>query len=89
MVKYVGCVDLPGICLKYYVFGNQREGFGVRITSSNGESSDQYVSQNLFSVLDLARKLKRCSVFPENLIEIIEDIQYSEAFIEESRKLSI
>ncbi|MCI1956646.1 MAG: DUF6514 family protein [Oscillospiraceae bacterium] len=76
MVKFLGSADLPGVCLKYYVFGNHREGYGIRILRANGECANQYVSRKLSEVLDLAYQLRRCSVFPDNLGEILEDLQY-------------
>lgn len=76
MVKYVGCVNLPGFCLKYYVYGNPRLGYGIRIRNMSGEKSGCIVSRDLLKVFDLARRLMRCVVFPENLEEIISDFQY-------------
>lgn len=76
MIKYVGCADMPGICLKYYVFGNRREGYGIKITQTESESTNQYVSRNLLKVLNLASQLCRCKVFPANLCEILEDLNY-------------
>jgi hypothetical protein len=31
MFRFVGCADMPGICLKYYVFGDRKKGYGVKI----------------------------------------------------------
>ena len=76
MVKYVGCTEFPGFRLKYYVYGNQRIGYGIRIRSLSGETACCRVSRDLLKVFDLARRLMRCSVFPENLEEIIVDFQY-------------
>lgn len=78
MIKYVGCADLPGICLKYYVFGDRRKGYGIKITQRESESTGQYVSRNLLKVLNLANQLCRCKVFPTNLCEILEDLNYEE-----------
>lgn len=77
MLKYVGCADMPGICLKYYVFGNHRKGYGIKIIRTETESVDMYVSRNLMKVLDLADQLCRCQVFPTNLCEILEDMKYA------------
>lgn len=76
MIKYVGCADMPGICLKYYVFGNRRKGYGIKIIRTEEESVGLYVSRNLLRVLDLANQLCRCKVFPSNLCEILEDMNY-------------
>lgn len=77
MKKYVGSADIPGICLKYYVSGNRWHGYEIYISEENVESIHRYVSRNLCYVLDLANKLCRCSVFPSNLCEILEDLTYS------------
>lgn len=74
MTKFVGSADIPGKVLKYYVFGNRKSGFGVRICSGE-ETSEQLFSRNLSETLALAEQLKRCTVFPFNLSEIIEDMQ--------------
>ena len=76
MIKYVGCADMPGICLKYYVVGNRRKGYRIKISRAEAESEDRYVSRNLLKVLDLASQLCRCKVFPTNLCEILEDLNY-------------
>lgn len=88
MVKFLGSADLPGVCLKYFVFGNHRDGYGVRILEGNGECADQYVSRKLSEVLDLASKLRRCSVFPDNLGEIMEDLLYAKTTNGTNRTLS-
>ena len=75
MIKCIGSAELPGVYLRYYVFGNRRSGYGIRIAKANEECT-QYVSKNLLKVLDLARKLRRCTVFPYNLREIIDDLQF-------------
>lgn len=86
MVKFLGSADLPGVSLKYYVFGSRRSGYGIRILRDNGECVNQYVSRRLSDVLDLACQLRRCSVFPDNLSEILEDLQYSEVLPEEKNE---
>lgn len=77
MVRYIGRAEVPGFCLKYYVLGNPKTGYSIRIMEQNQENSCHYVSGNLFEVLQLAAKLRRNLVFPTNLCEIIEDLQYS------------
>jgi hypothetical protein len=77
MLKCVGKTNLSGFRLKYYVFGSHKEGYGVRIVKINAESACQYISRNLTLVLDFARKLHRCSVFPTNLHEIADDLDCS------------
>ena len=79
MVRYVGNADIPGVCLKYFVFGNRRCGYSIRITEESGGCEHCYVSSKLSEVLDLAYKLRKCSVFPENLREILEDLQFVKA----------
>lgn len=76
MIKYIGSSEVPGVFLRYYVFGDRKNGYSIQITERNDEKSCQYVSRNLFQVLELADKLRRNSVFPCNLGEIMEDLQY-------------
>lgn len=76
MFRFIGCADIPGICLKYYVYGNRRKGYGIKITCSNSDCTEQFISRNLLRVLDLANQFCRCKVFPENLCEILEDLKY-------------
>lgn len=87
MVKFLGSADLPGVCLRYYVFGNHREGYGIRILKDNGECANQYVSRKLSEVLDLASRLRRCSVFPDNLREILEDLEYGQVMDDTKRDI--
>lgn len=76
MVRYIGSIEIPGFYLRYYVYGNLQTGYGIRIRSMPGETACYVVSRDLLSVFGLARRLMRCSVFPENLEEIIADFQY-------------
>lgn len=76
MVKFVGCIELPGFCLRYYVYGNARQGYGVRICSISGEAACRVVSRDLLTVVGFARRLMRCMVFPGNLDEVIDDFRY-------------
>ena len=76
MVKFVGNADIAGRILKYYVFGNRKTGYWVRICSGE-EVSEHFFSRNLSETLALAEQLRRCTVFPFNLSEIIEDIAIS------------
>lgn len=78
MLKFLGNAQLSGFGLKYYVFGNRRDGYSIRITEKSGTKAEQYVSRRLIETVRLAYKLRRYSVFPENLSEILEDIHYSE-----------
>lgn len=81
MVRFLGYARLPGFCLKYFVFGNNRNGYCIRIVEKddNWESQvEQYVSKKLSDTLFLAYKLRRCSVFPENLPEILEDLRFDQ-----------
>lgn len=78
MFRFVGCADIPGICLKYYVYGDRRKGYGIKIIRSENDFVGLSVSRNLFKVLDLACQLRRCKVFPENLCEILEDLAYDD-----------
>lgn len=76
MIKFIGHADIPGKVLKYYVFGTRKSGYWVRICSSE-ETSEQFFSRNLSETLALADQLRRCTVFPFNLSEIIEDMKIS------------
>jgi hypothetical protein len=77
MVKYVGRAEITGYCLKYYVVGTPKRGYCIRIIEQSREKSCHYISGNLLETLQLAAKLKRNQVFPGNLREIMEDMQYS------------
>lgn len=79
MVRYLGSADVPGVNIKYFVFGNRRHGYSVRISEENGECEYRFVSPKLSEALDLANRLRRCTVFPENLSEILEDLQFAKA----------
>lgn len=77
MIKYIGCTDILGFCLKYYVYGDFRRGYGVRIKEVGScEDASLFISRNLSKALDLARVLHRCSVFPCHLGEIAEDLRF-------------
>lgn len=78
MRKCVGNIELYGKRLEYYVFGSRKAGYGVEITETYIERANQIVSPNLTRALNLARKLRRCSVFPANLSEIAEDLTYKD-----------
>lgn len=75
MNKYVGNFELPDMCIKYYIFGDCRRGFGIRIVKNETECADEIVSRNIFRTYRLAKLLCRCSVFPGNLCEIVEDLR--------------
>lgn len=77
MVKFVGNSDIPGVNVKYFVFGNRRKGYSIRIVENNVNSANCFVSSKLSETLDIAYMLRRCSVFPENLPEIMEDLRYA------------
>lgn len=76
MRKCVGYVRLPGKRLNYYVIGNNTLGYGVQITETCVEKAERIVCDNLNEAINLAQELHRCSVFPSNLTEIVEDYQY-------------
>jgi len=76
MRRCVGYVESHGKRLKYYVFGNRRDGFGVEITETYVEEAEQVVTQSLDIAMSLAQQLRRGSVFPANLTEILEDLDY-------------
>ncbi|HEX3039440.1 MAG TPA: DUF6514 family protein [Caproiciproducens sp.] len=76
MRQCVGYLEYHGKRLKYYVFGNRNEGFGVEITETRIEKADHVVSNSFEKALDLAKKLRNGSVFPANLCEILEDYQF-------------
>lgn len=76
MRRCVGYMEYQGKRLKYYVFGNRYEGFGVEITETRIEKSDHVVSNSFEKALNLAKKLRNGSVFPANLCEILEDYEF-------------
>ena len=76
MRKCVGNIELLGRSLKYYVFGCRSTGFGVEITETYVVKADQIVAQSFEKALDVAQTLQKCSVFPTNLSEIIEDLEF-------------
>ena len=75
MKKCVGNIELLGKSLKYYVYGTRDTGFGVEITDTHVEKADGIVSQSFEKALSVAQTLQKCSVFPTNLSEIIEDLR--------------
>lgn len=75
MIKFLGRAEMPGVCLKYFVFGNRRDGYGIRIKNENGETKNQFVSNKLSYTIALGNQLRRCFVFSETLPEILEDLQ--------------
>jgi hypothetical protein len=78
MRKCVGNIELLGKSVKYYVFGSRRTGFGVEITQTNIERANQIISPSLEKAMSMAQTLQRCSVFPTNLDEIIEDMKFED-----------
>ena len=76
MRKCVGNIELHGRSLKYYVFGSRSAGFGVEITETYVEKAEQIVAHNFEEALNVAQTLQKCSVFPTNLSEIIEDLEF-------------
>lgn len=76
MIFFIGCVDCPEICLKYYVVGNRKNGYDIQIIDRNGENSKAYASRNLQKALNLARCFRHFSVTPVNLHEIMEDLTF-------------
>jgi hypothetical protein len=80
MKRCVGYIELNGKRLRYYVYGTREKGFGVEITETCVEKAEQRVSQSLSTALSLANRLRRCSVFPANLNEILEDIETKNDF---------
>lgn len=79
MRKCVGTIELLGKCLKYYVSGNRSKGFGVEITETYVEKADHFVSENFEKALGVAQTLQKCSVFPTNLSEVIEDLNFGDS----------
>lgn len=75
MKKNVGNIELPNMSLKYYIFGDCRRGFGIRIVKNGEECADEIISKNIFQTYRLARLICRGSVFPGNLCEIVEDFR--------------
>lgn len=75
MKKCVGNIALHGKLLRYYVFGSCKSGYGIEIVEITQKRANYIVSSELDSALSLARKLRRGSVFPANLDEIVEDFE--------------
>lgn len=75
MRKCVGNVAFEGKRLQYYVFGNLKTGFGIEIVETKIERANHLVSGRLEPALNLAKKIRRGTVFPENLNEILEDFE--------------
>lgn len=75
MRKCVGNIALHGKSLRYYVFGSCKSGYGIEIVEITKRKANHIVSGELNSALSLARKLRRGSVFPANLDEIVEDFE--------------
>ncbi len=73
MRKLVGHVQLQGKRLTYYVIGDSNRGYGVQITETCIEKAGQILCTNLDEALQFAQKLRRCSVFPSNLAEVVQD----------------
>ena len=76
MRRCVGYIEYCGKRLKYYVVGSQSEGFGVEITETCVAKTEKMVSQSFKTTMDFAHKLRRGSVFPENLNEILDDFKF-------------
>lgn len=74
MKKCVGDIVLEGKRLRYYVFGSLQTGFGIEIVETKIERANHMVSERLEPALNLAKKLRRGTVFPANLHEILDDI---------------
>ena len=82
MLRCLGNANAAGFLLRYYILGNLRDGYRIRITESGGtspEQSEQYISRRPIQAVRLVFKLRRCSVFPENLSEILDDIHCEKA----------
>ena len=75
MKKHIGNFELPNTRLKYYIFGDCRKGFGILIERNDEEYANEIVSRNIFRTYRIAKLLCRCSVFPDNLCEIVEDLK--------------
>lgn len=76
MRRCVGYVEYHGKHLKYYVFGNRSEGFGVEITETCVEKTVKTAFHSFGTAWNLAQKLRRGLVFPANLNEILDDSQF-------------
>lgn len=76
MKKCIGLVRRPDYLLKYFVFGNRKEGYWIGIQEIRIRHACAYLGKNADSVIKLARKMKRGAVFPGNLGEIVEDYKF-------------
>lgn len=75
MIYCLGHSNPAGAELWYFVTGCLKSGYGILIREWNGEETKAFVSFSFSRTVRLARKLRRCSVFPENLPEILEDLR--------------
>lgn len=75
MEMNLGDSNLPGARLRYFVTGDRRSGYCVEIEEGSGNCAKAFVSESLLCAVQLGRRLKRGSVFPENLMEIMEDFR--------------
>jgi hypothetical protein len=73
--KCVGNIALDGKSLHYYVFGDLETGYGIEIVETRVEKANHIVSGRLEPALNLAKQLRRGSVFPASLDEILEDFE--------------
>jgi hypothetical protein len=76
MRRCVGYIELHGKRLKYYVYGNRSEGFGVEIAETYVEKTERTVFRSFEAARNLAKKMQNGSVFPANLSEILEDYRF-------------
>ena len=59
MRRCVGYIEYHGKRLKYYVFGNQSDGFGVEIIETRVEKTDRIVSKSFEAAQGLAKQLRQ------------------------------
>lgn len=78
MVKNVGkiIISRQNRVLEYYVFGNEKNGFGIRIIQRgtvNAEAEYENVSSSEAHAMALARTLATGTVCPGHLCNILDD----------------
>lgn len=65
--------------LEYYVFGDERRGFGIRIIQRNlksKQSEQVHVTHSREKALAFAHCLAKGTVFPQHLRDILEDWEF-------------
>lgn len=96
MRKYIGAEVVCGdteFCLKYYIFGERKIGYGIGIAKfSDGKQIERVtvagITRNLFEIRKLAVQLAKGQVFPVSLSEIVYDYLYAKGLDFPSKAIS-